>query len=100
MAALFLLAWLFVLGVHAEDSVRGADFAIDSAITAENRCDRLVGSTVDVEEATYANDIGEPLLMAYWQDPEFDPKQRAFYYVRVLEIPTAGLYFAHLVRPR
>lgn len=60
----------------------------DRAITAENRCDRLVGSTVDVEEATYTNDIGEPLLMAYWQDPEFDPKQRAFYYVRVLEIPT------------
>jgi hypothetical protein len=34
------------------------------------------------------NDIGEPLLMAYWQDPDFDLKQRAFYYVRVLEIPT------------
>ena len=60
----------------------------DRAITAKNRCDRLVGSTVNVEEAIYTNDIGEPLLMAYWQDPEFDPKQRAFYYVRILEIPT------------
>jgi hypothetical protein len=29
-----------------------------------------------------------PLLMAYWQDPDFDPEQRAFYYVLVLEIPT------------
>ena len=34
------------------------------------------------------NDIREPLLMAYWQDPDFDPEQRAFYYVLVLEIPT------------
>ena len=58
------------------------------SINAQNRCNRLVGDTVDIENATYTNDIGEPLLMAYWQDPEFDPKQRAFYYVRVLEIPT------------
>jgi hypothetical protein len=47
-----------------------------------------VGGIVDIENATYTNDIGEPLLMAYWQDPDCDPKQRAFYYVRVLEIPT------------
>jgi hypothetical protein len=60
----------------------------DRAITAKHRCDRPVGNTVDVENATYTNDIGEPLLMAYWQDPDFDPQQRAFYYVRVLEIPT------------
>jgi hypothetical protein len=46
-----------------------------------------VGNSVDVETATYTNDIEEPLLMAYWQDPAFDPKPRAFYYVRVLEIP-------------
>jgi hypothetical protein len=45
-----------------------------------------VGSTV--EGARYTNSIGEALLMGYWQDPDFDPSGRAFYYVRVLEIPT------------
>lgn len=47
-----------------------------------------VGNTVDVENATYTNTIGAAALMASWRDPSFDPKQRAFYYVRVLEIPT------------
>ena len=47
-----------------------------------------MGDTVDVANATYTNSIGDALLMAYWKDPEFDPMQRAFYYVRVIEIPT------------
>ena len=47
-----------------------------------------VGNTVDVADASYTNTIGDPLLLAYWQDPDFDPKQQAFYYVRVIEIPT------------
>jgi hypothetical protein len=47
-----------------------------------------VGSTVDVQQATYDNSIGAPYLAAAWRDPKFDPQQRAFYYVRVLEIPT------------
>ncbi|MFH0997315.1 MAG: DUF3604 domain-containing protein [Pseudomonadota bacterium] len=47
-----------------------------------------VGSTVDVENATWTNTIGDPELIAVWKDPDFDPKQRAFYYARVLEIPT------------
>ena len=47
-----------------------------------------VGDTVDAASATYTNTIGTPLLGAYWEDPEFDPGQRAFYYVRVIEIPT------------
>jgi hypothetical protein len=58
------------------------------AITDEHRCDKPVGNTVDVKTATYTNSIGEALMMAYWKDPAFDPKQRAFYYVRMLEIPT------------
>jgi hypothetical protein len=47
-----------------------------------------VGNTVNVAEATYTNAIGAPALETYWRDPAFDPKQRAFYYVRVIEIPT------------
>ena len=47
-----------------------------------------VGNTVNVAEATYTNAIGAPVLEAFWKDPAFDPKQRAFYYVRVIEIPT------------
>ena len=47
-----------------------------------------VGDTVDVTKATYTNTIGAPELSAVWTDPEFDPGQRSFYYVRVLMIPT------------
>ena len=47
-----------------------------------------VGDTVDVQNATWTNTIGAPELIAYWSDPEFDPAQRAFYYGRVIEIPT------------
>ena len=43
---------------------------------------------MNVEEATYTNSIGSPLLSAYWEDPDFDPAETAFYYVRVLQIPT------------
>jgi Protein of unknown function (DUF3604) len=57
-------------------------------IGADGRCTTPVGNTVDVPNATYKNTIGDALLMAYWKDPEFDSKQRAFYYVRVIEIPT------------
>ncbi len=60
----------------------------DRTITEEHRCDKPVGNTVDVEKATYTNGIGDALMMVWWKDPDFDPKQRAFYYVRVLEIPT------------
>ena len=47
-----------------------------------------VGNTVDLKTATYSNAIGAPTLEARWTDPDFDPKLRAVYYVRVLEIPT------------
>jgi hypothetical protein len=47
-----------------------------------------IGSTVDVEKATYTNEIGAVELKTVWADPEFDPGLHAFYYARVLEIPT------------
>jgi hypothetical protein len=47
-----------------------------------------VGSTVDVASATWTNTIGVPELISVWRDPDFDPALRAFYYARVIEIPT------------
>jgi hypothetical protein len=47
-----------------------------------------VGESVDLMTATYTNDIGAAILSAGWTDPEFKPDQHAFYYARVLEIPT------------
>ena len=54
----------------------------------DGACDGDVGNTVDVADASFTNSIGRAVLAAHWSDPEFDPAQRAFYYVRVLEIPT------------
>jgi hypothetical protein len=47
-----------------------------------------VGNTVDVANANWTNKIGAAELGTVWTDPDFDPKQKAFYYARVLEIPT------------
>ena len=47
-----------------------------------------MGNTVDVKNASYTNSIGDPELAAVWTDPDFNRDELAFYYVRVLEIPT------------
>jgi hypothetical protein len=72
---------------NAQERIYDVACAEDRAIV-NRRCERNVGSTVNVAEATYTNSIGEPFLVAAWTDPDFDPRQHAFYYVRVLEIPT------------
>ena len=57
-------------------------------IGSDGRAREAVGNTVDVENATWLNTIGDPELIAVWQDPDFDADERAFYYARVIEIPT------------
>jgi hypothetical protein len=78
------------LDAGGETHERIYDVAVtgDRSIGADGRCKESVGNTVDVPNATYTNDIGAAVLSAYWKDPEFDPNLPAFYYVRVIEIPT------------
>jgi hypothetical protein len=57
-------------------------------IGANGRCTSPVGDTVDVGAAQFTNTIGDPMLFGFWEDPDFSPAERAFYYIRVLEIPT------------
>ena len=57
-------------------------------IAADGRAREPVDDTVDIATATFTNSIGDAMLVAHWQDPDFDPEAHAFYYVRVLEIPT------------
>ena len=78
--------WLDAAGITHEQVY---DVALsDRRNIKPGRRAKPVGSTVDIETATYRNSIGAVQLSAVWQDPMFDPAHRAFYYVRVLEIPT------------
>ncbi|NIL95050.1 MAG: DUF3604 domain-containing protein [Woeseiaceae bacterium] len=60
----------------------------DREIDADGRCRTPVGNTVSLETATWSNTIGATELIKAWTDPDFDPDLAAFYYVRVIEIPT------------
>ncbi len=77
--------WLNGDGTTAE---RVHDIACGGRDLLDTGCDGAVGDTVDAGNATWTNDIGQAILAGFWEDPDFDPAQSAFYYVRVLEIPT------------
>ena len=78
------------LGKDGKTQERIFDVAVSGGrkIGPDGRCKTPVGSTVDVANATYTNTIGAAALSAYWKDPAFDATQRAFYYVRVIQIPS------------
>jgi hypothetical protein len=78
------------LGKDGETQERVYDVAVSGGreIDAEGRCKTPVGNTVDIESANWTNTIGASELATVWTDPEFDPQQKAFYYARVIEIPT------------
>jgi len=78
------------LDKKGETHERIYDIAVSDGrkIGSNGRALNPVGNTVDVAKATYTNSIGDAMLTGYWADPGFDPKEHAFYYVRVLEIPT------------
>ena len=77
--------WLNADGTTSE---KVYDVACAQRSIVNNMCDGDVGNTVDVANATWTNTIGFPELITVWQDPDFDPKQHAVYYARVIEIPT------------
>jgi len=62
--------------------------AADGRAIVNGKIEKPVGSTVDLETATFTNTIGDATLIAGWTDPDFDPGLMAFYYVRLIEIPT------------
>lgn len=75
---------------HGKAHERVFDVAVADGrkIGADGRCRTAVGNTVDLKTGKYSNSIGDAELRTAWRDPDFDPSQRAFYYVRAMEIPT------------
>jgi hypothetical protein len=78
--------WLDAKGT-LQEKIYDVAWAGDRKLGADGKLPP-VGNTVDIENATWSNTIGAPELIAVWRDPEFDAAQRAFYYGRVIEIPT------------
>ncbi len=78
------------LDSHGEIHERIYDVAVSDgrSIGDDGRAREAVGSTIDIENASYTNTIGDPVMAVHWTDPDFDATQSAFYYVRVIEIPT------------
>ena len=67
-------------------------------IGPDGRCKTPVGNTVDLEAANWTNTIGASELATVWTDPDFDLKQKAFYYARIIEIPTPRWVVYDMVR--
>lgn len=84
--AQIIKGWLDANG-ELQEKVYDVDWSGDRVIDPKTGKLPAVGSTVDVDKATYTNAIGAGDLAAVWTDPDFDAQERAFYYARVLEIP-------------
>ena len=84
--------WVDAAGQQYE-KVYNIDWSGDRELDAEGNLP-AVGNTVDLKSARYTNSIGQAEFAVKWSDPDFDPAQSAFYYARVLQIPTPrnGLY--------
>jgi hypothetical protein len=78
--------WVDAAG-QTHEKVFDATWSGDRAPGPDGRLP-LVGTSVNVQDATYTNSIGAPVLMTAWKDPQFDASQRSYYYLRVIEIPT------------
>ena len=72
---------------EVKEKVFEAAWAGDRSLNGDGKL-IAIGYTVNLETGKYENSIGAVELKTIWKDPEFDPSQSAFYYVRVLEIPT------------
>jgi hypothetical protein len=79
--------WLDAKG-ETHEKVYDVSVSDGRVIGADGRCTAPVGNTVDIGAANWTNTIGAAELGAVWTDPDFDPKESAFYYARVIEIPT------------
>ena len=84
--------WVDAAGEQHE-MVYNIDWSGDRQLDADGKLP-AVGNTVDLKSARYTNTIGQAEFAVKWKDPDFDPAQSAFYYARVLQIPTPrnGLY--------
>ncbi|MEH6591966.1 MAG: DUF3604 domain-containing protein [Halioglobus sp.] len=73
---------------HAQEKIFNVAWSGQRLVNPEDGTLPSVGNTVDIATATYRNTIGSAQLQASWRDPEFNAGVEAFYYARVIEIPT------------